>query len=450
MIALATAIVCASGCDNVGGTITVDIVTATGSDLLTRTEQLRVTISSPLTVQLVTKIDGGFALDVDLAVAGQNAMLRVEALDGQGQVIGYGDTPRFALGPISASLGVFIASPQTFSVAPVSLQLPRSNVGIAALRFGAMFAGGIDSMGAARDEVDIYSAFTHRLQIGKPLPSPNRDPIVVNNGTSVAYIVGAGTGWAFDTAVAPAGTYAELAVNSASMPDQVALPIAAVGINRFALSGSMSSVIDGRSLTVAPLVPSSDLPSRGATVFSDAGVKAFFIGDRINAATSVLAVDAAGSVTSFADIPAAHRTGHVVVGNGSDIFVIGGGASAMMAASVLRIDTLTMATLDFPNALQPPRRAAAAAVAAGGKFLVIAGGSNAQDGQGLASAEVFDAATMAHVATLPLARQRIGGTAISLGNGQVLLAGGVDSLGKPIAEIELFTPAMSALPSTSQ
>ncbi|HVK82612.1 MAG TPA: hypothetical protein VM513_00825, partial [Kofleriaceae bacterium] len=74
------------------------------------------------------------------------------------------------------------------------------------------------------------------------------------------------------------------------------------------------------------------------------------------------------------------------------------------------------------------------AVAATTRHVVIAGGIDAA-GTPIASAEVLDAATLELLATLPLA-PRAGAVAIALSTGQVLVGGGDASP----ELLELFTP----------
>jgi len=78
------------------------------------------------------------------------------------------------------------------------------------------------------------------------------------------------------------------------------------------------------------------------------------------------------------------------------------------------------------------------AAAATSRHLVIAGGTGALD-----SVEVFDATTLALVATATLTVPRTGASALALPNGQVLIAGGTDGSGAPIETLELFTPEPS-------
>src|SRR3569623_1084884 len=57
-----------------------------------------------------------------------------------------------------------------------------------------------------------------------------------------------------------------------------------------------------------------------------------------------------------------------------------------------------------------------------------------------ATAQVFDATTLAPIAQPALVAPRAAPDLIALPNGQVLSAGGTDPTGKPIATLELFTP----------
>jgi len=436
-------------CNDTAGTLHLSIVTAPNSDLMARASQIRLTLSDPKTVRVVDKQGGGFALDLDLTVAAQRATLRIEALDAASQVLAWGETPPLVLGPITADLAVFIAPAQTFATAPVAFASARSQMGVAGLSFGVLFVGGVDASGSARDDVTIYNAFTHAFQIGKSLPQPRVGPTVAANGTKYAYIVGgddpahapAVSGWLYDTGVAPNGAYFDLSATLPAPLGQLALPLAATGTNRFVLSGPMAGVLDGATLRETAIAPAIGVPAQGATVIS-ASVNAYFVGDR-GAASAIVKVDAAGLASELPDIPSLHRTGHAVVARGADLLIVGGGATANLASSIVKVDTATMTATSFDAVLSPPRRGAAVALADGGRWLVVAGGTDATDsgpGTVLQTADVFDAATMMRVATVPLAHARTAASATTLANGQILLAGGVDATGAPIAELELFTP----------
>lgn len=416
-----------------------------------RASQLRVTLSDPPTVRIVDKQAGGFVLDLDVAAAAQRAVVKIEALGAVGELLAWGETPPLVLGPISAELAVFIAPPQTFALAPAQFEPARADMGATALSFGALFAGGLDAAGVVRAEVEIYNAYTHSFQLGAPLPEARVAPAVAANGTQLAFIIGgedsarnaAAGGWMFDTSVAPSGGYLDIAADiAAPAAGQLALPIASSGTNRFVVSGPMTLLLDGASLSAVALSPALAVPARGATVVANNEVAAFFVGDRVSRA--IVKIDSAGAAFEQADIAEARRIGHAVIGRGSDLLIVGGGTTAALAGSILKIDTTTMSATLFDGVLQPPRRDAAVALAGAGRWLIVAGGIDATDGGSAAvlqTADVFDAVTLLRVAQLPLAYARAGASAFSLPNGQVLLGGGRDAAGQPIAHVELFTPS---------
>ena len=444
-----TALGLLAACDTTAGTLQLKIVTSPGSDLLVRASQLRVTLSDPPAVRIVDKQVGGFALDLDVAAAAQRAVVKIEALGVAGELLAWGETPPLVLGPISAELAVFIAPPQTFELAPAQFESARADMGATMLSFGALFAGGLDAAGVVRSEVGIYNAYTHSFQLGAQLPAARVAPAVAANGTQLAFIIGgedsarnaAAGGWMFDTSAAPAGGYTNIAADITAPAGQLALPIASSGTNRFVVSGPTTLLLDGSSLSAVALAPALAAPARGATVVANNAVAAYFVGDRVSRA--IVKIDSAGATFEQADIAGARRIGHAVIGRGSDLLIVGGGTTAALAGSILKIDTTTMSATSFDAVLQPPRRDAAVALAGSGRWLIVAGGIDATDGGSAAvlqTADVFDAVTLLRVAQLPLAYARTGASAFSLPNGQVLLGGGRDAAGQPIAQVELFTP----------
>ena len=209
------------------------------------------------------------------------------------------------------------------------------------------------------------------------------------------------------------------------------------------ISGPSTLLLDGPTLSAVALAPAVGVPARGATVIANNEVAAFFVGDRVS--NAIVKIDSTGATSELAEIAGARRTGHAVVGRGADLIIVGGGATALLAGSILKIDTTNLNVSKFDGALQPPRRDAAVALAGAGRWLIVAGGIDASaggPGTVLQIADVFDADTLQHIIQLPLAHARAGASALSLPNGQVLLAGGWDAAGHPIAEVELFTPSV--------
>jgi hypothetical protein len=104
---------------------------------------------------------------------------------------------------------------------------------------------------------------------------------------------------------------------------------------------------------------------------------------------------------------------------------------------LIRIDAASGIADTFPAIPSELRTGCAAAATT--RYLVIAGGTTTT-GDLATTAEIYDAGTLALIATRPLVAPRSGATATVLPNGQILIAGGSDATGAPIATLELFTP----------
>jgi hypothetical protein len=112
--------------------------------------------------------------------------------------------------------------------------------------------------------------------------------------------------------------------------------------------------------------------------------------------------------------------------------VVIGGLNPVPQHDALIVVGDTGNVLVVSNVLQTPR--ASPAVAATTRYLLVAGGTDA-DGAPVASAELLDVKTLAPIAVLPIL-PRSGTFAIALSNDQVLIGGG----SPPSAQLELFTP----------
>jgi hypothetical protein len=115
------------------------------------------------------------------------------------------------------------------------------------------------------------------------------------------------------------------------------------------------------------------------------------------------------------------RTGAVVVA------LPGGKLAVVCGGPTLRVDAATGAIETFSTHAET-----GCAAAATRRHLVIALGS---------AVEIDDVTTLGPVASATLAVPRTGASAIALPNDQVMIAGGLDGSGAPVAAIDLFTPA---------
>jgi len=270
---------------------------------------------------------------------------------------------------------------------------------------------------------------------------------VVSGESDLVYVFGGldgagepnADGWSFNTALAPAGAYVDLA----SQGDLARAGAAGVFVasERFLITGTPAVRVDGLTAQV------SAWP--GAPPMEDGAAARLGSRDRPVVLVAGSGVGETGAVTttgesySELDAPAeVRRTGHSVVAlpDGRGLVVGGTLDSGEPARSAVAFDPAgaEFAVRDDFLAVARPE----AAIAATPAYVLVAGGT---DGAGVVSgdAELFDATSLERVATLPLVVPRRGASALVLANGQVLVAGGTGQDGAPVAILELFTPAWS-------
>ncbi|HET9988455.1 MAG TPA: hypothetical protein VFQ65_08040 [Kofleriaceae bacterium] len=423
----------AAGCQATVGTVDVSLVTAPGSTLLDGVETLRLVLTNPHQVSTATRTSGGFAIDLQLDASGDTGALIVDGLDASGAVIATGQSPPFPIGGLTANVAVYMAAPNSIGAAPVMLAPARSQLATGALSYGAVFAGGTLADGTPSTATGIYNAFDHAIQVGSALPAA-KTAIALGVGTSghVVYLFGgsdaSGVATAsverFDTSVAPAGTLSEIGpFPGFERTGQLALSI---GNENLLVTGAPIAELEGGTSTVMARSELASLPPSGAAVTASDGI-----------ATAVFAGPDGvfrfrNNTFDTLDVMSAKRTAAQVVAlPGGQIGVACGGDT------LARIDAATGAETVIANV--PAEARTGCALAATTTRLVIAGGTDST-GAVIGTAEIFDAATFAPIATQPLVVPRTGATATALTNGQILIAGGVDAVGAPIATLELFTP----------
>ena len=432
--------VAVAACSGEVGLMRIDLVTAPGSDLLERIERARLELSSPPTVVEAERgADGRLVLELEVVAEGQGALLTLEGYDAGGELVGLGLSAPLPIAAVDADLSLYVAPPLGFTGAPVDLDPARSEIGAARLPYGGVLAGGRDAAGAPVAALEIYNVYDHALQRGLDLPEPRAAMAVATGASDFIYLMGgedAGgqprhEAWRFDTALAPAGGYTGLASPPALA--RAGASAAHIGGDQFLVTGDPPAqmdpgqvrAIDGPSLEGGVAVALSG-QALGPVLVIGAGVGE--AGAALHRAGSLEAIDAPDT---------ARRTGHAaaLLPDGRALVVGGEDDGGPTTAALLfrqAPDTFTVLE-DF---LAEPRTGAALAVTR--DHVVVAGGTGAAGP--LATAEIFDAETLEPVATLPLAVPRTGAVAIALPNRQVLVAGGLDASGQPIATLELFTP----------
>lgn len=420
-----------SACDGETGTLSVTLTTAPGSALLDSVQTLRMTITNPHQVFTAERTDGGFQIAVELPATGEVAALHVEGLDAVGTLVANGASPNFPLGAVTGQIAIYMAPPLSIGAAPLALGPARSEIAVASLPYGAIVAGGRLASGAPSDAVEIYNAYDHSIVDGMAMPAPRAGQSAIVGIGNIVYLFG-GTDeagaptanlWRFDTTAPPAGTYIDVGVKDGfARAGEIAVPI---GNERFLISGTPVAVLNGLDLSMTAREDIASLPPAGVTVMaSDDTRTSIFAG--ADGVTSFRA----GTFTSLAIAEAARAGASVVALPGGQVAVVCGSTDAV------RIDAASGAGEVFAGVPSVAKTGCAAAATL--RHLVIAGGTTASGVD--ASAEVYDAATLAHVMTVPLVVPRTGAFAIALPNDQILIGGGVDASGAPIETLELFTP----------
>lgn len=435
VIALAALAACGNS-----GTLSVSLVTAPGSTILDNVETLEVTLTDPLTTASATRQGSGFSISFSLDATDAAGQLIAQGLDSGGNVIAVGESPPFPVDSLTASIAIFMAAPNSMAASPVALDPVVDELAVGALSFGVLFAGGRDASGTPQSEVEIYNAFDHTLSQGESLPAPRAAMAVAISSGSLAYFFGGtdpsgapqANDWYFDTTVAPAGGYADFGDKTGF--ERAGQTLLGVDANNFLLTGTPPALVSVQTGTPTARTDVASLPAAGvATTGNDSQIEAVFV-----AASGVTRYRDAIDMFDTLQLPSVARDGATLIALTSGLVGVfcGGGDGAIVDTVSGAANALTGVPSDV--------RTSGCAVATTPQYLVIAGGTLA-DGTLATTAEIFDATTFQPVATAPLVVPRTGATAIALPDGQVMVIGGDDATGAPIATIELFTP-MPTLP----
>lgn len=427
--AIALCAVCA--CAPPGGRIDIALVVAPGSRVLDDVHELRLTLSNPPQVATAIRTNDSFALAIDVEATGEVGTVAVDGLDAGGAVIASGASPPFPIYPADTRVAIYMAVPNSIGAAPVTLPAARDQLGVAALPYGAVIAGGREPSGVPSDAVAVYNAYDHSLATGVAMPGPRAGVAAAVGFGRYVYLFGGrdasgsatGTLWRLDTQVAPSGAIVEFGNAAFPRADQSIVPI---GDDRFVITGSPPLELSAATNNVIERRDAAALPPTAAAVIASSGSSvAIFVGSQ--------------AVFRFRDnsfevieVPGAKRDGANVVGlpNGQVAIACGDG-------DAIRLDPVTGVSEAFSI---PTARRTGCAMAATPRHLVIAGGTMIATGAIATTAEIYDATTLTLVTTVPLTVPRTGALATALPNDQVLISSGLDDRGAPTATLELFTP----------
>ncbi len=461
------ALVVITACGGKSGTLTLNLVTSPGDDPFADAASVRFTVGTDGThVTTVPVSMGHFTYKVSFKPNDMTGPVLIDALDAGGAVVAHGQTPYLLLsavdqGPISAWIG------RPGRVAPAAAALPKAVAETASTYIpglGILYAGGRDSTGAALPDTAVYDVFTHAIIVTAPMEKPRAGAIAASAGNVQAVVYGGANSTGFGVATSVDGTlelfdptvgvgvWAALPVDTfpaRAYPTKVILSTGAILVtggvdaNGVALSSAGLINIDGaiKLGTVSSPMAAARVGQAGAAAKFPDGDGALLFGGLPAGVTTPVAERAVGQ--SFAQYDVGAQDNRVnatatTMPNG-DILVLGGKTAAGAQASGLVITPTTpSATVTvLPNALSVAREGHTASLT--GNDLVVCGGADAT-GALQGSCDILDAMTYGRKSTVPLATARRDATSETMETGVVVIAGGLDSNGAPLASIEIYTP----------
>jgi hypothetical protein len=421
--ALAALALC--GCAGTTGTVSVALVTAPDSHVLDAVQRLRLTVTEPHRVVEAARGPAGFDLALELDATSTTGALIVEGFDAAGALVACGQSPPFPLAALNATVAIYVAAPRSIALAPRPLGAARSGVAGAPISYGAVLAGGLEGAPAAPStSIAVYNAFDHSLSEGVPLPAPRTGLAIAADASGGVYLFG-GTGGDGN----PTGTLWRF---DTTAPPK-GLFTAVTDQAGFARTGQLLVPIGAAHYLITG-APALELQAGALTARSEVtGLPA--AAAAVSGGAAPIAVFAGAPLVRFRDNRFDTLTGDgrsdataTTLPDGR-IAVLGGTPAS---ADALVIDAAAGTVGTVTGALSTAR--IRPAVATTSRHVVVAGGIDTS-GMPIATADVLDARTLARLATLPILA-RSGGFAVALPNDQILLGGGAPAA----AALELYTP----------
>jgi hypothetical protein len=441
-----------AACDRTS-TIAVTLVGAPESALLDDVVRARLTLTQPpAVVEAERDASGELVLALDVPAERVQGDIVFEGFDEGGELVAYGRSGPLPISGITIDIALYAAAPMSLAETPVPPGTPRADMGVAVLSYGALLAGGRTEDGDASAAVELYSVYQHAFQEMNDLPAARTALAAAAGARDDVYLFGgldaggapSDTAYRYDLRTAPGGAGNALTIQGTDLARAGAVMVA-LGQERFAVTGTPPVRIEALQGRASAW---SDAPALAGTATSaviDGAVYTLFAGAGNGESGAILLVDdrfteldpPEGAVNPLL------RSGHAtaLLPDGS-MLVLGGaletGDGTVLPTSAARLEPDSRRWEVTELLLATPRTHVA--VAATSEHLVVAGGVD-ENGALLGDAEVFDATSLAPIATLPMVAPRSHAAAVPLSNGQVLIVGGVDASGAPVGTAELFTPA---------
>lgn len=477
----ALTLVCLAACGGKSGTLSLDVVVSPTDDPFIDASSVRFTIGDGTHVTTTPVSGGHFTLKLQQKPESTNGPVLVEALDATGAVVAHGVTPSLQLtamdqGPIAVWVGrpgkvattsAAITIPVTQSDGSVAdTPAPRTDMASTTIPgLGAFFCGGRDSTGAALAKTAVYDVYTQAIIATSDMEFARAGGIAAATDGVHGWAYGGATSAGFGTFGAP-NTTIELFDPTTGLGIWAQLPTDAFDARSFPSGALLASGVtlisggfdgNGAPLATGALVnPSGAVrltalatpmaaPRAGhaaaAAHFSD-GDGAILFGGLAKGSTGPVAERLVGQ--TFAayplGLPLVNLTNATAttMPNG-DVLILGGQAddgTVSAGGIVITPSTATPTVAQLANALSVARVGHTATIS--GSDLVVCGGADST-GALQGSCDILDATTYGIKRTVPLAAPRRNHSSELLETGDIVIAGGIGTDGKPLASIELFT-----------
>jgi|GEM_PF-4473139 len=458
-------------CGGKHGTLKLEIITTPAENPFLNASTVRVTIGDTGTVQTAPiNATGGFSLDLSPKPdANKSEVVLVEALDAQGQVVAYGNSPILSLQPQdNGPIGVWVARPN--SIVSAATSLPKDYVrytGVSAVNvpnLGVVYAGGFDGTAATTATAVYYLLNPASTIVGAAMNHARGNANLISTSGTRAVIFGgaaASDGSAptaspeiFDPSEA-SGLWAALTgdvVDARSLATQVTLGSGAVLISggldsnkaRLRTAALINTDASPRVTALSSVMFTPRVGHCGAAArFPDGDGAILFGGLPAGSSDPVAERLIGGQVfaqyigTDLATEPSRDGATCTSLSDGS-VLVLGGADSTGALDSGLVISPGTVPTVRRIPAAMTTARVGHTATLVKNQILVCGGADKA--GVIQKSCDLLDAASGAILSTLQLGYARRDHSAVLIDTGVVVIAGGLIEGGNPTTSIEIYTP----------
>jgi hypothetical protein len=451
------------------GTLEIRIITPSGQDPFAGAAVARLTVGTTPPVTRDFPVSSG-QVDGEIKPAPTEvaATLTVELLDAQGIVLARGRTPEV---PLSARLTgyveVLVARVGAFARIPGAMgTASRLHAAAVITRFEVLVMGGLDRAGAPVARAEVYNLFGYAFETGGNLATPRAKAVVLPQADGLFLIFGgevAGpTGGLVPTATAEtvdanAGTITgtqgagdpRAAPTATSFPDSSDRWLVAGGDGPSGpLASALSFDATTGALTTLPALMQAARTGHSATPVQTAvGPRILIYGGAETGPEAELFDPAAGTFAPLAGPDRRRDHSATLLSDGRVLLAGGRSPGGEARGNLLLYDgscrDAICATFTTPDLTLVEGRYGHSAHALSGNRVLLSGGRNGA-GTPLATSEVllYDPAArrLSREGAPPQSAARAEFSAVELPTGQILFTGGVDGTGVPLDSAEIFNP----------